>query len=159
MAGAAEKWADKMNLTVFEPLKFKESWKLENYLKIGGYEAWKKILAEKPTPESVIEQVKASGLRGRGGAGFPTGIKWSFMPRKSPVQKYTVCNSDESRAWHLPRPRHPALQPAFADRGHGHRRLLHDRHRGLQLHPRRIPRRARAALRSGGERGLRRPGC
>jgi hypothetical protein len=96
MAGAAEKWADKMNLTVFEPLKFKESWKLENYLRIGGYEAWKKILAEKPTPESVIDQVKASGLRGRGGAGFPTGTKWSFMPRKSPVQKYTVCNSDES---------------------------------------------------------------
>src|SRR5574339_67777 len=96
MAGALEKWQDKMNLTVFEPLKFKESWKLENYLKIGGYDAWKKILAEKPTPESVIEQVKASGLRGRGGAGFPTGTKWSFMPRKSPVQKYTVCNSDES---------------------------------------------------------------
>src|SRR5262245_23126008 len=96
MAGALEKWQDKMNLTVFEPLKLKESWKLENYLKIGGYDAWKKILAEKPTPESVIEQVKASGLRGRGGAGFPTGTKWSFMPRKSPVQKYTVCNSDES---------------------------------------------------------------
>ncbi len=96
MAGAADKWADKMNLTVFEPLKFKESWKLENYLKIGGYDAWKKILAEKPTPESVMDQVKASGLRGRGGAGFPTGTKWSFMPRKSPVQKYTVCNSDES---------------------------------------------------------------
>ncbi len=46
---------------MFEPLKFKESWKLENYLKIGGYQAWKKILAEKPTPESVIEQVKAFG--------------------------------------------------------------------------------------------------
>src|SRR6185295_1559042 len=96
MAGAADKWADKMNLTVFEPLKFAESWKLENYLKIGGYDAWKKILAEKPTPESIMDQVKASGLRGRGGAGFPTGTKWSFMPRKSPVQKYTVCNSDES---------------------------------------------------------------
>src|SRR3954471_20289966 len=96
MPGALEKWQDKMNLTVFEPLKFKESWKLENYLKIGGYDAWKKILAEKPTPESVMDQVKASGLRGRGGAGFPTGTKWSFMPRKSPVQKYAVCNSDES---------------------------------------------------------------
>jgi NADH-quinone oxidoreductase subunit F len=96
MPGALEKWQDRMNLTVFEPLKFPESWKLENYLKIGGYDAWKKILAEKPTPESVMDQVKASGLRGRGGAGFPTGTKWSFMPRKSPVQKYTVCNSDES---------------------------------------------------------------
>src|SRR6185436_9777153 len=131
LVNALEKWQDRMNLTVFEPLKFKESWKLENYLKVGGYDAWKKILAEKPTPESVIEQVKASGLRGRGGAGFPTGTKWSFMPRKSPVQKYTVCNSDES-------------EPGTC------------RDRGLQLHPRRIPRRARAALRSGGERGLRR---
>ena len=85
-----------MNLTVFEPLKFPESWKLETYLKIGGYDAWKKILAEKPTRESVLEQVKASGLRGRGGAGFPTGTKWSFMPRNAPMQKYAVCNSDES---------------------------------------------------------------
>src|SRR3954462_4008266 len=96
MPGALEKWQDRMNLTGFEPLKFEESWKLENYLKIGGYDAWKKILAEKPTPESVMDQVKASGLRGRGGAGFPTGTKWSFMPRKSPMQKYAVCNSDES---------------------------------------------------------------
>src|SRR5688572_20772534 len=96
MPGALEKWADKMNLTVFEPLKFKESWKLENYLRIGGYDAWKKILAEKPTRISVVEQVKASGLRGRGGAGFPTGTKWSFMPRDATMQKYAVCNSDES---------------------------------------------------------------
>src|SRR5688500_14767789 len=95
---AAEKWADRMNLTVFEPLKFKESWKLENYLKIGGYEAWKKILAEKPTRISVVEQVKASGLRGRGGAGFPTGTKWSFMPKESPDGRpsYLVINADES---------------------------------------------------------------
>src|SRR6187549_3517759 len=96
MAGALEKWQDKMNLTVFEPLKFKESWKLENYLKIGGYDAWKKILAEKPARLAVVDQVKASGLRGRGGAGFPTGTKWSFMPRDASMQKYAVCNSDES---------------------------------------------------------------
>ena len=96
MAGALEKWADKMNLTVFEPLKLKESWKLENYLKIGGYDAWKKILAEKPARLAVVDQVKASGLRGRGGAGFPTGTKWSFMPRDATMQKYAVCNSDES---------------------------------------------------------------
>src|SRR5688500_17384573 len=96
MAGALEKWQDRMNLTVFEPLKLPESWKLENYLKIGGYDAWKKILAEKPTRLSVVEQVKASGLRGRGGAGSPTGTKWSFMPRDATMQKYAVCNSDES---------------------------------------------------------------
>ena len=92
---------------------------------IGGYEVWEQILAEKPPREQIIEQVKASGLRGRGGAGFPTGIKWSFMPRNSPVQKYLVCNSDESEPGHLPRPRHPALQPARADRGPGDRRLRH----------------------------------
>ena len=73
-----------------------ERWKLENYLKTGGYDAWKKILAEKTPPEDVIEEVKKSALRGRGGAGFPTGLKWSFMPRNAPVQKYIVCNSDES---------------------------------------------------------------
>ncbi|HXW09397.1 MAG TPA: NADH-quinone oxidoreductase subunit L, partial [Steroidobacteraceae bacterium] len=89
-------WTDRMNLVCFEPLKYERPWELETYLKIGGYEAWKRILAEKPPREQVIEQVKASGLRGRGGAGFPTGLKWSFMPRNSPVQKYMVCNSDES---------------------------------------------------------------
>jgi len=73
-----------------------EPWSLENYLKVGGYEAWQKILAGKLTPEAVIEEVKASGLRGRGGAGFPTGLKWSFMPKDAGVQKYLVCNSDES---------------------------------------------------------------
>ncbi len=69
---------------------------LESYRSIGGYQAWEKILREKIPPEQVIEEVKASGLRGRGGAGFPTGVKWSFMPRNAPVQKYVVCNSDES---------------------------------------------------------------
>jgi NADH-quinone oxidoreductase subunit F len=90
------KWDDKLNLVCFEALKHPESWKLENYRKIGGYEAWEKILREKTPREEIIETVKASGLRGRGGAGFPVGTKWSFMPRTSPIQKYAVCNSDES---------------------------------------------------------------
>ena len=90
------KWDDKRNLVCFEALQHPESWKLANYRKIGGYEAWEKILAEKTPRETIIETVKASGLRGRGGAGFPTGVKWSFMPRNSPIQKYAVCNSDES---------------------------------------------------------------
>ncbi len=85
------------NEVCFATLQFAEQpWSLENYLKIGGYQAWQKILNEKTPPEQVIEEVKKSGLRGRGGAGFPTGLKWSFMPRNAPVQKYIVCNSDES---------------------------------------------------------------
>jgi NADH-quinone oxidoreductase subunit F len=80
----------------FGTLQFDEPWTLENYLKVGGYQAWKQILREKTSQEAVIEEIKKSSLRGRGGAGFPTGLKWSFMPRSAPVQKYLVCNSDES---------------------------------------------------------------
>jgi NADH-quinone oxidoreductase subunit F len=87
---------DKMNLVVFEPLQLERPWELATYRRIGGYEVWEKLLAEKPPREQIIDAVKASGLRGRGGAAFPTGTKWSFMPRNSPVQKYLVCNSDES---------------------------------------------------------------
>jgi NADH-quinone oxidoreductase subunit F len=71
------------------------NWRLADYVKRGGYEALRKILTHGMTQEDVIAEVKASGLRGRGGAGFPTGLKWSFMPRTFPGQKYLVCNSDE----------------------------------------------------------------
>ena len=71
-------------------------WALDTYKAKGGYQTWNEILAGKITPEDVIERVKASGLRGRGGAGFPTGLKWSFMPKDPDIQKYAVCNSDES---------------------------------------------------------------
>jgi NADH-quinone oxidoreductase subunit F len=71
------------------------NWRLADYVKRGGYESLKRILSEKITPEQVIADLKASGLRGRGGAGFPTGLKWSFMPRQFPGQKYLVCNTDE----------------------------------------------------------------
>jgi NADH-quinone oxidoreductase subunit F len=84
------------NETCFETLQFDQPYALENYLKIGGYEAWKKILREKTPQDEIIETIKASGLRGRGGAGFPTGLKWSFMPRGGDGQNYLVCNSDES---------------------------------------------------------------
>ena len=80
----------------FDTIDFEEPWTLENYLKVGGYQAWKKIVQEQTDPETIIEEVKTSNLRGRGGAGFPTGLKWSFMPRNAPGQKYIVCNSDES---------------------------------------------------------------
>src|SRR2546430_16359411 len=72
-----------------------ENWRLADYVGRGGYSALKKILAEKTPPETVIAEVKKSALRGRGGAGFPTGLKWSFMPRQFPGAKFLVCNSDE----------------------------------------------------------------
>lgn len=71
-------------------------WSIETYKSTGGYEAWERILRDKISPAEVVDTVKASGLRGRGGAGFPAGVKWSFMPRDAHVQKYLVCNSDES---------------------------------------------------------------
>jgi NADH-quinone oxidoreductase subunit F len=84
------------NQICFTTLRFDQPWTLETYRKVGGYEAWKKILRDKLPPEFVIEELKQSGLRGRGGAGFPTGLKWSFMPKAQGIQKYIVCNSDES---------------------------------------------------------------
>jgi len=72
-----------------------ENWRLADYVERGGYAALRKILAEKVPPATVIAEVKKSSLRGRGGAGFPTGLKWSFMPQQFPGDKYVVCNSDE----------------------------------------------------------------
>lgn len=84
------------NLVCFNTFGEDEPWTLATYEKLDGYKTWRDILAGKLTPDEVIDEVKASGLRGRGGAGFPTGLKWSFMPRTAPGQKYLVCNSDES---------------------------------------------------------------
>ena len=84
------------NLVCFNTFGSDESHTLATYEKHDGYKAWRRILAGEMTPAQVIDEVKASGLRGRGGAGFPTGLKWSFMPKGSDVQKYLVCNSDES---------------------------------------------------------------
>jgi len=72
-----------------------KNWRLKDYEARGGYKALRKILGEHIAPDAVIAEVKKSALRGRGGAGFPTGLKWSFMPRQFPGQKYVVCNSDE----------------------------------------------------------------
>ncbi len=84
-----------VNEVCFATLQFDKPWTLDNYLSIGGYDALKRVLGEKTSPEDVVEEVKKSSLRGRGGAGFPCGMKWSFMP-KGEGQKYLLCNSDES---------------------------------------------------------------
>ncbi len=72
-----------------------KNWHFDDYVKRGGYASLLRILKEKISPEQVIAELKSSSLRGRGGAGFPTGLKWSFMPRQFPGQKYLVCNTDE----------------------------------------------------------------
>ncbi|OGT87614.1 MAG: NADH oxidoreductase (quinone) subunit F [Gammaproteobacteria bacterium RIFCSPLOWO2_12_FULL_52_10] len=86
----------KLDQVCYATRQFDQPWTLANYYKVGGYEAWKKLLQDKTPPKDVIEEVKKSGLRGRGGAGFPMGLKWSFMAAPSDKQKYIVCNSDES---------------------------------------------------------------
>lgn len=83
------------NLVCYRTLHLDEPWTLKTYESAGGYKMWRKILEEQTPPEDIIDELKLSALRGRGGAGFPTGLKWSFMPRNSPGQKYVVCNSDE----------------------------------------------------------------
>lgn len=83
------------NEVCFRTRHLNKPWSLEAYLSVGGYSVWRKILTEKMDPHQIIETVKQSGLRGRGGAGFPTGLKWSFIPRNAPVDKYVVCNADE----------------------------------------------------------------
>ena len=85
-----------MDDVVYQTRKLDTPWSYETYRQVGGYQALEKILKEKISPEDVVEMVKASGLRGRGGAGFPTGLKWSFMPRNTGKPTYLVCNSDES---------------------------------------------------------------
>lgn len=84
-----------LNQVCYRTLHLPNSWTLSAYESVGGYSTWKRILKEQTDPQTIIEQLKISALRGRGGAGFPTGLKWSFMNRNAPGQKYVVCNSDE----------------------------------------------------------------
>ncbi len=91
------------NEVCFRTLHLDKPWTLSTYESAGGYAMLRKILKEQTPPQAIIETLKTSGLRGRGGAGFPTGLKWSFMlprdeaarDRMANVQKYIVCNSDE----------------------------------------------------------------
>lgn len=83
------------NEICFRTLHLDKPWTLATYQSAGGYRQWQKILQEKIPPEKIIEAVKLSALRGRGGAGFPTGLKWSFIRHDIPGQKYVLCNADE----------------------------------------------------------------
>jgi len=83
------------NEVCFRTLHRDAPWTLAQYREEGGYAVLEKILREKTPPDQIIDMVKQSGLRGRGGAGFPTGLKWSFINRTTPSDKYVVCNSDE----------------------------------------------------------------
>lgn len=84
------------NEVCFRTLHLAEPWTLKAYESVGGYAVLRRILAEKTPPDEIIQTIKDSALRGRGGAGFPTGLKWSFVPHDVPGQKYILCNSDES---------------------------------------------------------------
>lgn len=83
------------NDVCFRTLNLDRPWTLKTYESIGGYSQWRKILKEKIPPSYIVDEIKKSGLRGRGGAGFPTGLKWSFINPDKPGQKYVLCNSDE----------------------------------------------------------------
>lgn len=86
---------DHKDLHLFKYVEDPEQYKIDTFVSRGGYKAWKNVLDGIPT-EEVIETVKNSGLRGRGGAGFPTGLKWGFVPKDSPKPRYLCCNADES---------------------------------------------------------------
>ena len=105
---------------------------LQGYERTGGYGAFKKALQES-TPDALIEMVKKSGLRGRGGAGFPTGTKWGFVPKDLPGPRYVVVNADESE---------PGTSKDRYIMENSPHMLLESR---LHLHPRRISAADRAA--------------
>lgn len=84
-----------LNQVCYRTLHLENPWQLASYESIGGYAVWKKILREKTPPAELLEKIKQSALRGRGGAGFPTGIKWSFIKPETPGPKYLLCNADE----------------------------------------------------------------
>ena len=78
------------NEVCFRLMHLDQPWQLQTYRSDGGYAALTRVMQEKVAPEQIIEEVKKSGLRGRGGAGFPTGVKWGFINRTAPGPRYLV---------------------------------------------------------------------
>jgi NADH-quinone oxidoreductase subunit F len=83
-----------MEKVLFKYISVPDQYKIDTYIKNGGYRALPKALKEY-SPDDLIEMVKKSGLRGRGGAGFPAGLKWSFVPKDLPKPRFLLCNADE----------------------------------------------------------------
>ena len=99
---------------------------IEEYIGTGGYEALGKVLTEM-TPDEVIQILLDSGLRGRGGAGFPTGLKWKFAAANEADQKYVCCNADEGDPGRIHGPFRSGGRSPRSAGGHGHCRLRHRR--------------------------------
>lgn len=87
--------ASVINQVCYRTLDKPQPWSLKTYESVGGYKVWRSILQERPTPESIVKKIQGSFLRGRGGAGFSTGLKMSFIRSDAPHPRYLVCNSDE----------------------------------------------------------------
>ena len=119
----------------------KDSNKIDVALQHGAYQALEKALKQM-TPESIIDEVKKSSLRGRGGAGFPTGMKWSFVPKDSTEAQIRDLQRRRIGAGHLQRPSTDGNGSASVDRRHHDCRPRHQRARRLHLYTRRIPLRA-----------------
>ncbi len=121
---------------VFTNLYGQFDWTLPGARARGDWDGTKDLILK--GRDWLVNEVKNSGLRGRGGAGFPTGLKWSFMPKQSDRPCYLVVNADEFRAGHLQGPRHHPQRSAQAGRGLPARRCRDGRLRRLHLYPRRI---------------------
>ena len=125
---------ERFEVTMYKYVGVEDAHTLDFYQKNGGYEAAKKALTMKPG--DVVDEVKKSGLRGRGGAGFPTGLKWSFMPPVDERQRFITCNADESEPGSCKGPLFDGGRSPSVARGHDYCRLRHRRNQGRALHSR-----------------------
>ena len=111
--------------------------RIESYIAADGYQALHDVLREM-TPKEVVDTMIKSGLRGRGGAGYPTGLKWATVAKTASQQKYVICNADEGRPRRVHGPQRAGERPAQRAGRHGHRGLRGGREPGLHLRARRV---------------------